>query len=98
MKQKIFCKLSVSLFAVFAALKVFGAEGDESKPAPANTSTNAVTLEALVAEALEKNPEANFYKAEIAAAKGERRTAAAYPNPEVSGDVGRKRVSGGGLS
>jgi len=60
--------------------------------------TNSVTLDALVAEALQKNPEANFYQAEIAAAKGERRTAGAYPNPEVSGEIGRKRVTGGGLA
>ncbi|MEO6182415.1 MAG: TolC family protein, partial [Verrucomicrobiota bacterium] len=61
-------------------------------------STNQVALDSLVQEALEKNPELNFYKSEIAAAKGERRTAGAYPNPELSADVGRKRVSGGGLS
>lgn len=60
--------------------------------------TNTVTLEALVAEALQKNPEANFYQSEIAAAKGERRAAGTYPNPEVSGDIGRKRVTGGGLA
>jgi cobalt-zinc-cadmium efflux system outer membrane protein len=58
----------------------------------------AVTIESLVSQALEKNPEVRFYQAEIAAAKGERKQAAAYPNPELSGELGRKRVSGSGLS
>ena len=70
----------------------------ESLPAKTNAQAQAVSLDALVAEALEKNPELNFYKAEIAVAKGERRQAGTYPNPEVSGDVGRKRATGGGLS
>lgn len=68
-------------------------------------TTNEVTFDALVQEALEKNPELNFYRAEIAAAKGERRTAGAIANPEVSGQVGAKRsqdpqsgLSGEGLA
>lgn len=56
------------------------------------------TLDALVAEALEKNPELKFYDAEIAAAKAGRRTAGLLANPELSGGVGQKRVTGGGLS
>jgi cobalt-zinc-cadmium efflux system outer membrane protein len=56
------------------------------------------TLDALVAEALEKNPELKFYDAEIAAAKAGRKTAGLLANPEVSGGVGHKRVTGGGLS
>jgi cobalt-zinc-cadmium efflux system outer membrane protein len=47
---------------------------------------------------LEHNPELNFYRAEIAAAKGERRTAAAWANPEISTTVGQKKVTTGGLS
>jgi cobalt-zinc-cadmium efflux system outer membrane protein len=60
----------------------------------------AIAIDALVAEALKSNPELAFYQAEIAAAKGERRAAGAWPNPEVSGDVGRKRAyeSAGGLA
>ena len=61
-----------------------------------NSGTNQVTLDSLVQEALEKNPELNFYKAEIAATKGERRTATALQNPEVSTQVGEKRVQAGG--
>jgi outer membrane protein, heavy metal efflux system len=56
------------------------------------------TLDALVAEALEKNPELKFYEAEIAAAKAGRKTAGLLANPELSGDIGQKRVTGGGLS
>jgi cobalt-zinc-cadmium efflux system outer membrane protein len=67
------------------------------------TTTNAPpvashTLDALVAEALEKNPELKFYEAEIAAAKAGRKTAGLFANPELSGGVGQKRVTGGGLS
>ena len=68
--------------------------------ADASASTNAVpsTLEALVVEVVEHNPELYFYRAEIAAAKGERRTAATWVNPELSTTVGQKSVRSGGLS
>jgi cobalt-zinc-cadmium efflux system outer membrane protein len=56
------------------------------------------TLDALVAEALEKNPELKFYEAEITAAKAGRKTAGLLGNPELSGGVGQKRVTGGGLN
>jgi len=65
---------------------------------PANTNAPSIALDALVADVLEHNPELNFYRAEIAAAKGERRTAATWANPEVSTTVGQKQVRGGGLS
>ena len=70
------------------------------KDSPLSPSTNVApaTLEALVAEVVERNPELNFYRAEIAAAKGERRTAAAWANPELSASLGQKQVRGGGLS
>ncbi len=61
-------------------------------------TTNRVGLEQLVAEVVEHNPELNFYRAEIAAAKGERRTAAAWANPELSTQAGSKRVTSSGLS
>jgi len=60
--------------------------------------TNQLTIEALVADVLEHNPELNFYRAEIAAAKGERRTAGTWANPEVATTVGQKQVRSGGLS
>jgi cobalt-zinc-cadmium efflux system outer membrane protein len=66
--------------------------------APPAANTNAVTLDALVAEALENNPELRFYQAEIAAAKGGRKTAGLWPNPEVGGTVGGKNVRGSELN
>ncbi len=82
--------LAVSLIAP-------SARGEES--VPTNVSTNLfLALDALVAETLEKNPELNFYRDEIAATKGERRTAAAWANPEATTTLGQKSVRGGGLS
>ena len=83
------------LFAVLAR-GVVAAEKD-SPPASSSPVASA-TLEALVANVVERNPELNFYRAEIAAAKGERRTAAAWANPELSATIGQKQVRGGGLS
>jgi cobalt-zinc-cadmium efflux system outer membrane protein len=65
---------------------------------PIASGSNTVTLDALVAEALEKNPELRFYEAEMAAAKAGRKTAGLWANPEVSGAVGQKSVRGSGLS
>src|SRR5882672_4480730 len=67
-----------------------------SSPAAESAVTNQISLDALVADVLEHNPELNFYRAEIAAAKGERRTAGALANPEVSATLGNKHVSGFG--
>src|SRR5436305_4211906 len=53
---------------------------------------DATSLDALVTEALARNPEANVYRAEIAAAKGERRTAGEWQNPEATTDLGAKFV------
>lgn len=68
------------------------------KDSPPSSSTSAVplALEALVADVTEHNPELNFFRAEVAAAKGERRTAATWANPEASGTLGQKSVRGGG--
>ena len=80
--------MKLKLFAVFALcpLLVLSARGAES-----------VTLETLVQEALDKNPELKFYEAEIVAAKAGRKTAGLLANPEVSGSVGQKTARGGGL-
>jgi cobalt-zinc-cadmium efflux system outer membrane protein len=64
---------------LYAALPVIAAE------------TNS--LSSLVEEALRNNPELKFYEAEIAAAKGNRKNAGAWPNPELSGEVGRMRMT-----
>ena len=70
--------------------------GQESKASP--PVTNAVALEALVAEALKNNPELRFYEAEIKAAQAGRKAAGLLGNPELNGTVGQKSVRGGGLS
>jgi outer membrane protein, heavy metal efflux system len=57
----------------------------------------SLSLDALVAEALKQNPELKFFEAELAAARSGRKTAGLLGNPEVSGGVGQKRVSGGGV-
>ena len=54
----------------------------------AQTGATETTIEALIAEALARNPELNFYVAEIAAARGERRTAAQWSYPELSTNLG----------
>jgi cobalt-zinc-cadmium efflux system outer membrane protein len=56
------------------------------------TVTNQVLLDDLVSEALANNPELNFYRAEIAAARGGRKSAGAWQNPEVSAEIGQKSV------
>jgi len=56
------------------------------------SGSDATSLGELVAEAWARNPEANVYRAEIAAAKGERRTAGEWPNPEASTEAGAKVV------
>ena len=65
----------------------------ELKPGGPNSvsAPTPLTLDALVAEVLDKNPELAFYRAEIAAAKGEQRTATALPNPELATSIGSKR-------
>ena len=73
---------------------------DASTNAAELPASNAVPVEDLVAEALKSNPELNFYLAEISAAKAGRKSAALWPNPEVSGSVGYKnsRQRSSGLS
>jgi cobalt-zinc-cadmium efflux system outer membrane protein len=71
------------------------AKDQETNPTLATTS---LSLDALVAEVLEKNPELKFYEAELAAARASRKTAAVWANPELTSGVGQKRVSGGGVS
>jgi cobalt-zinc-cadmium efflux system outer membrane protein len=63
------------------------------------TSVSHVTAESinsLVNEALQRNPELEYYRAAIAAAKGERRTAGEWRNPEVNGELGSKIVRDNG--
>ncbi len=64
-------------------------------PAVAETKASAVPISELVTKTLAANPEVRFYEAEIAAAKAARATAARLSNPELSLDLGEKRVRGG---
>lgn len=67
-----------------------------SASAAETRDTNVVTLDALVAEALERNPELKFYQAEIAAAKAGRKFAARLAPPELEGSVGYKSARDAG--
>jgi outer membrane protein, heavy metal efflux system len=58
-----------------------------AEPAPV-----PVSIDGLVTQALAANPEMKFYKAEIAVAKAGRSTAGKLGNPELSLDLGHKRV------
>jgi cobalt-zinc-cadmium efflux system outer membrane protein len=84
--------------AVLAGLGGVSHLSHAAESAPATTNAQPAALEALVADVLEHNPELNFYRAEIAAAKGERRAVTTWANPELSTSVGQKRVTSGGLS
>ena len=77
-----------------SVLLVFNSNAAEPKPGgPVSTpATATLTLDALVSEVLENNPELAFYRAEIAAAKGEQRNAKAIPNPELATSIGAKRA------
>jgi outer membrane protein, heavy metal efflux system len=84
--------MQTSFVALGAIVWMVGLAGAETAPPPA-----ATTIDALVAQALAENPEARFYEAEIQAAKGGRRSAGAWQNPELSGELGAKRTIGDGL-
>lgn len=86
-------RAAAAVIAAGLLLEVQAADATATDLAPAQ----ALTLEALVAEAAGKNPELRFYEAEIAAAKAGRRTASLLANPELGGSVGQKTVRGGGL-
>jgi outer membrane protein, heavy metal efflux system len=49
-------------------------------------------IDAIVAESFARNPEIKAYEAEIAAARGGRRAAAEWRNPEITADAGAKLV------
>lgn len=87
-------------FRNFIALVFAGAAGAAALNAQEENPPPPMTLDELVREVLQNNPERAFYQAEIAAAKGALQTAAAWPNPELSGDLGVKRAHepGGGLA
>jgi len=70
--------LTKKIFLVILAANLWAARGE--------------TLDALVSQALAHNAELNFYRAEIAAAKGALRTAGTIRNPELSVQTGFKNA------
>lgn len=58
----------------------------------AQTESAPVSLPVIVGEIAANNPELKFYEAEISAAKAGLRGAGTYNNPELSLDVGRRRL------
>lgn len=81
-------------FVVFCSLACAGLSGfGKISFAQQHVATNEVTLDSLVNHALANNPELNFYRAEIAAAKGERKSAGALENPEAEFSLGGKRAT-----
>jgi outer membrane protein, heavy metal efflux system len=89
-------RLSAGLIVVLSLTTeiVRAQEGSAQSSAPAVEST----IDALVMEALEKNPELRFYDAEIAVARAGRKTSALIGNPELSATIGQKTVRAGGLN
>ena len=55
----------------------------------------ARSVDEIVAEALQNNPEIKFYEAEIATARGGAKSAALRPAAEITGGIGQKEISGG---
>lgn len=101
MKQSIIVRLcrQSAVAALVLSLSLSLAQAQDTPPTNVGPSAAVTTtLDVLVAEALEKNPELKFYEAEITAAKAGRKTAGTFANPEVSGGVGQKRVTGNGFS
>lgn len=70
-----------------------GAAHAQTEPAE---SSQAVSLNSLVEDITNNNPERQFYLEELAAAKVGSRYSATWSDPELSFDVGRKRVKGAG--
>lgn len=61
---------------------------------PAASAQAPIALNQLVADVLASHPETRLYEAEIEAAQAGHRGSGAWADPEVSFDIGRKRVSG----
>lgn len=76
-------------------LLLFGSSAARAQTAPADAASPA-SLNSLASEITANHPELKFYEAEIAAAKAGARSAGALANPELSLDLGRKRVKDAG--
>ena len=84
-------------FAIATSTVLPAVAADKAGSQSADTTTKPVALDAIVADILDRNPEINFYKAEIAAARGEAQTDAASPD-QASGAGGRDSVNGNALA
>ena len=56
----------------------------------APTAAGPRSIASLIEEAYRKNPNVHLYEQEIAAARGDRRIAGTWPNPDLSGQIGGK--------
>jgi cobalt-zinc-cadmium efflux system outer membrane protein len=93
--KRLNCDWPLFLTAALVGVMTLTAKSQETN---STTATPSLSLDALVSEALEKNPELKFYEAELTAARAGRKTAGLLANPEVSGGVGQKTVRGSGVS
>lgn len=91
-------RLILSAAALFATASGMAAENAPGLAVSVTNASPPLSLDTLVAQTIGQNPELRFYQAEIAAAKGGRRQAGIYANPELSTSLGAKRVSGSGFS
>ncbi len=82
----------VSFLLAPQAVEASSAEAANSVEGKKSVPNSVNSLEALLEEVLENNPELKFYEAEVLAAKGLRKTAGLWSNPEVSSSIGQKRV------
>ena len=55
-----------------------------------STAARPRSIASLIEEAYQKNPDMHFYEQEIAAARGNRRTAGTWRNPDLGGQIGGK--------
>ncbi len=85
----------MKLIPVLICSLAFASFAHAATPPSAPTS-----IQALVQEALTRNPELRFYEAELTAARSARKNAARLAPPEISGSVGHKRAreTGGQLA
>jgi len=98
MKRILVCVLAAMAALGSAAAETVTKEAEGSSPRPASpeerekasATTNRLTLDSLVAQALRENPEFQFYQAELTAAKAGRKSARLWANPTLSGGVGQK--------
>lgn len=87
--------LAPLVLMIATALNLPGpARGAETvnEPEPTEATVVTLSLDELIAGVVMGNPELAFYRAELSAAQGGRRSAGEWSNPEVSADVGHKRA------